>query len=204
MEQQVMEQTGKRQILVKAAGRVFAEQGFTATRVSDIAVCAGVGKGTVYEYFDSKEELFFAVFEWINAQVRSRVGAVLAEPGTAHDHLLTLFRTSAEIVVELQDLASMNLDFWAASRGSAFQDQFAEACKAQYTEYRRIVGDVVRRGQADGEFRRDLDADGLATLIVSALDGLGIQHWIDDTIDPTGSVESFADALCRGLCVEEE
>jgi AcrR family transcriptional regulator len=203
MAQQTAEQVGKRQILVEAAVRVFSEQGFTATRVADIAERAGVGKGTVYEYFDSKEELFFAVFEWINAQVRSRVDGVLATPATAHQHLMTLFRTSAEIVVELQDLASMNLDFWAASRGSAFQDRFANACRAQYREYRSIVSGLVRRGQAEGEFRDDLDAEGLATLIVSALDGLGIQHWIDASIDPERSVESFADALCRGLCGEE-
>jgi AcrR family transcriptional regulator len=203
MEQQTIEQTGKRQILVEAAARVFAEQGFTATRVSDIAERAGVGKGTVYEYFDSKEELFFAVFEWIDSQVRSRIDAVLAQPGTAHQHLVTLFRTAAEIVVELHDLSSMNLDFWAASRGSAFQDRFSAACKLQYGKYRTIVGDVIRRGQADGEFRADLDAGGLATLIVSALDGLGIHHWIDDSIDPTGSVEAFAEALCRGLCGEQ-
>jgi AcrR family transcriptional regulator len=203
MEQTTIEQTGKRQILVEAAAQVFAEQGFTATRVSDIAERAGVGKGTVYEYFDSKEELFFAVFEWINRQVKSRVDAVLAVPASALQHLMTLFRTSADIVVELQDLASMNLDFWAASRGSAFQDRFAAACQLQYQEYRRVVSELIRRGQADGEFRADVDAEGLATLIVSGLDGLGIQHWIDTSIDLGRSVESFADALCRGLCEGE-
>ena len=50
----------KRPRLVEAAAAVFAEKGYASTRVADIAVRAGVGKGTVYEYFSSKDELLFA------------------------------------------------------------------------------------------------------------------------------------------------
>ena len=57
----------KRPRLVEAACAVFAEKGYASTRVAEIAERAGVGKGTVYEYFSSKEELLFAVFESINA-----------------------------------------------------------------------------------------------------------------------------------------
>lgn len=48
----------KRQRILMAAARVFAERGFHQATVADIAVEAGVGKGTIYEYFSSKEELF--------------------------------------------------------------------------------------------------------------------------------------------------
>ncbi|MEJ2190411.1 MAG: helix-turn-helix domain containing protein [Acidobacteriota bacterium] len=63
----------KRQCIVEAAAVVFAEGGFTNTRVADIADRAGIGKGTVYEYFASKEELLFAVFEWIDSTVSKRL-----------------------------------------------------------------------------------------------------------------------------------
>lgn len=194
---------GKRLILVEAAAEVFARQGFTATRVSDIARCAGVGKGTVYEYFSSKEELFFAVFEWFNQQIRSRVESVLDPSSTAKDVLMALLRSSAEIVSEHREIFSMNLDFWAASRGSAFEDRFSTACRTMYQEYRGLTAEVIRRGQRDGNFRPELDADLLATLVVSALDGLGVQSWIDPTVDPVPATDVFADALCHGLCRED-
>ena len=53
----------KKQIIL-AAAQIFAQKGYTGTVMDEIARCAGIGKGTIYEYFDSKEDLFFAVFEW--------------------------------------------------------------------------------------------------------------------------------------------
>ena len=63
---------------VEAACAVFAEKGYASTRVAEIAERAGVGKGTVYEYFSSKEELLFAVFEITNAEISLRMDDALA------------------------------------------------------------------------------------------------------------------------------
>jgi len=194
----------KRQLIVESAAEVFARSGYATTRVADIAVAAGIGKGTVYEYFSSKEELFFAVFEWFEEQIRRRVDGPLAEPGTACQQLRAILAASAGIVVEHRALVSINLDFWSASRGSASEDRFTDACRSAYRDYRGILSQVIRRGQRDGEFRADLEPEGVATLIVSALDGLGVQHWIDGSIDPRSAVESFADALCDGLCRRQQ
>ena len=197
-----LEHTGKRQILVNAAAEVFAKQGFAKTRVSDISQYAGVGKGTVYEYFSSKEELFFAVFEWIKDEIRSRVDAVVDDHTSARDVLNAIFRTTADIITEHREVFSMNLEFWAASRGSAFEDRFSAACRSMYHEYRTLTAEVIRRGQQNGEFRPDLDADRISVVIVSALDGLGVQCWFDETVDAVRAAGAFAEALCGGLCVE--
>ena len=81
MDRATIERGNKRPLLVEAATRVFAEKGYASTRVADIAVRAGVGKGTVYEYFASKEELLFAVFESINENIAERIRAVLDAEG---------------------------------------------------------------------------------------------------------------------------
>lgn len=193
---------GKRQLLVESAARVFAQRGFTATRVADIAATAGVGKGTVYEYFSSKEELFFAVFEWVDDRIQRRLEQVIAEPGSGREQLRAILVESALIVSEHREIFSLNLDFWAASRGSAFEPRFTEACRSVYQKYRGIVSNLIRRGQAEGDFRVGLDVEGLAVMVVSALDGLGVQCWFDDTIDPRAAAESFADSLSRGLSRE--
>jgi AcrR family transcriptional regulator len=194
------ETEGKRRILVESAAEVFAKQGFAATRVSDISSHAGVGKGTVYEYFSSKEELFFAVFELINDEIRSRVDMTVTGSASAKEVLTAIFRSSAEIITEHREIFSMNLDFWAASRGSAFEDRFTTACRAMYQEYRELAAGVIRRGQDEGDFRTDFDADQVATMVVAALDGLGVQSWFDRAIDPLPASEAFSDALCSGLC----
>ena len=201
MSQTEVETRGKRLLLIEAAAQVFSEQGFAKTRVEDISRCAGVGKGTVYEYFSSKEELFFAVFEWINDEIRSRVDAVVDDQTSAREVLAAIFRSSAEIIAEHREIFSMNLEFWAASRGSAVENRFSAACRSMYQEYRDLTSEVIRRGQRDGEFRPELDADRIAVLIVSALDGLGVQCWFDETVDASQASATFAGALCDGLCV---
>lgn len=54
---------GKKELLFAAAAQVFAEKGFHTAKVEEIAQLAGVGKGTVYEYFSSKEKLFIEMLE---------------------------------------------------------------------------------------------------------------------------------------------
>lgn len=54
----------KRTLILQAAYHIFLERGYAQTKISDIAKKASIGKGTVYEYFDSKEAIFTALFEY--------------------------------------------------------------------------------------------------------------------------------------------
>jgi AcrR family transcriptional regulator len=189
----------KRELIVKASADVFAERGFASTRVADIAERAGIGKGTVYEYFSSKEELLFAVFEWINDGIANRVQEALAEGGSSHDRLVRLLRIGAEVVQDQVEMQAVTLDFWAASRGSGLEDRFNKACLASYRTFREIIAGIVREGQAGGEFLTDIDAEAIATMIVSAMDGLGVQIFFDRSLDPYQAVDGLAGVLLRGL-----
>lgn len=53
----------KRQEILKAAAAVFAKQGFQKTLMEDVAGQAGIGKGTIYRYFSSKEDLYFSILD---------------------------------------------------------------------------------------------------------------------------------------------
>lgn len=57
---------GKRLLILEAAYRLFVERGYTQTKITDIAKEVNIGKGTVYEYFRSKEEIFSALFEYFS------------------------------------------------------------------------------------------------------------------------------------------
>jgi AcrR family transcriptional regulator len=56
---------GKKAKIIKAAITIFSQTGYTGTRIAEVARAAGIGKGTIYEYFRSKEDLFFATFEYV-------------------------------------------------------------------------------------------------------------------------------------------
>ena len=71
----------RRQAILEAALRVFAERGFEAARLDDVAVRAGVAKGTLYLYFRDKEALFEALVRNAVSPVMEQFGKVAAAPG---------------------------------------------------------------------------------------------------------------------------
>ena len=192
----------KRPRLVEAACSVFAEKGYASTRVADIAERAGVGKGTVYEYFTSKEELLFAVFESINMDISARMETALAAGGSTEEQLHILLRLGAEVISEQIDLQPVILDFWAASRGRDFEEKHRRAVVASYTFFRNLVSDFIRDGQNRGEFINSVDAEALAITVVATVDGLGIQLFFDRSIDPHRITEAFSRLLYQGLTTE--
>lgn len=202
MEATTSDRGDKRPRLVRAATEVFAEKGYASTRVADIAERAGIGKGTVYEYFSSKEALLFAVFESINEDITARMNAVLAEDRPAREQLFKLLRLGAEIIAEQVELQPVVLDFWAASRGGGFEAQHHSAVVASYTSYRNQIAAFVRSGQRRGEFRTDIDVEALAALVVATMDGLGIQLYFDSSLDPRRVTGAFAQLLYEGLAAE--
>lgn len=198
MISQVVE--SKRDKLVHSAAVVFARQGFAVTRVADIAAEAGVGKGTVYEYFPSKDALYLAVLERLNDSIRERIARLLEGQSSPLGKLRALLIEGARIVVEQRELYPMSLDFWAASRGTAAEVRFSAACERQYREYRALLAEILREGKAAGEIRSGVDPEGVATLLVATFDGLGMQCWLDPELDAMRASAAFADALCAGVC----
>ena len=192
----------KRLRLVTAATAVFAERGYASTRVADIAERAGVGKGTVYEYFSSKEELLFAVFESINADISSRMNDALAAGGSSEEQLLNLLRLGAEVISEQVDLQPVILDFWAASRGKDLEETYRRAVVASCSLFRNLVSDFIREEQNRGEFKTSVDAEALAAVVVATVDGLGIQLSFDRSIDPHRITEAFGRLLYESLTTE--
>ena len=68
----------KKTLIIRAAAGVFAEKGFVKTLMAEVAAAAGIGKGTVYEYFRSKDDLFFAVYESVIQESSGTADAALA------------------------------------------------------------------------------------------------------------------------------
>ena len=189
----------KRPLILQAATEVFAEQGFAAVTVAEIADRAGIGKGTVYEYFSSKDELLFAVFEWMNERIFARFQELSAEVGTTRERLQRMLAIAAEITCEQVEMQAVVLDFWSASRGTKSEDRYNQSCLETFRTYRKLAADVIREGQAAGEFNTNVDANATAVMMVAAIDGLGLQIFFDRELDPTGIVNNFGEVLLAGL-----
>ena len=190
----------KRALIIEAAAKVFARRGFSGTLMADIAVEAGIGKGTLYEYFDSKEDLFFAVFEWfVQATEAEAKVSISALGGSASERLNALSDSLMSSWAQMKDMYSLVMEFWSASASSQMRERFKQAFKNGYSDFRQIVSALIREGIQGGEFQPEVDAESVAAALVGAWDALLLQAWFDEGFDPQTAARGFMAVLINGL-----
>ena len=99
----------KRQLIMDAALQVFVEHGYEKTKIIDVAQVAGIGKGTVYEYFESKEALFCCILEEYCEYYKEGVRKILVDLNDAgcKEKLLSVIRMEEELKDQVH-LKSLN------------------------------------------------------------------------------------------------
>ncbi|HUC41101.1 MAG TPA: TetR/AcrR family transcriptional regulator [Gemmatimonadales bacterium] len=137
--------------IVSAALEVFADRGFAATKLEDIARRAGVTKGTIYLYFDSKEALFKALIRQTIVPVIAQGEAVAQSfTGSARELFERLVREYWRLVGETSLVGIPKLMMAEANN-------FPELARFYYDEVvtrgHRLMAGVIQRGVKAGEFR---------------------------------------------------
>ncbi|MEZ4287346.1 MAG: TetR/AcrR family transcriptional regulator [Polyangiales bacterium] len=157
----------KRERILNAAIKVFAKNGFYATRVSDIAKAAGVADGTIYLYFKNKDDVLITVFdEGINRLLHILRDAVASSPNveTRITHIIELQLGLLQDQRDLAEVITVNL------RQSS---QSAQAPAAPlFMQYLELIATVIRDCQKSGETRSAINARVAARALWGGLDGL--------------------------------
>lgn len=195
----IVDKNRRRRELIEVAARVFSTRGFRNARIADIAAEAGVAKGLVYQYFKSKEELFFAVFEWYNEQISLWIRDRIRAAETAREKLMLLARLFVKAGLDHIELYGLTLEFWAAAGTGIYGGSFRESFREAYDVMRGMVSEIVREGRAAAEFRQDVDAEATAAVLVGAIDAAVLQYWLDSELDAVGMVDRFLETLMTGM-----
>jgi AcrR family transcriptional regulator len=187
----------RRQIL-GAALEVFSRKGYHATNVSDVAAQAGVSQGTIYWYFDSKDELFQAALLSAFGDLGDDVIGVLSVCETATEKLSAL----AESMVGLADVAEglfmLFLGYWASSDR---EEASAQIWVDVLNQYKEVVVDVIEEGIGRGEFK-PIDAESLVWALLAAYDGLAAYTVVVPDIDLNRISRVLVDTLLGGLLLD--
>jgi AcrR family transcriptional regulator len=189
--------------IVAAALQLFSDRGFAATRLDDVATVAGVSKGTVYLYFESKEQLFEAVVREAVAPNIARAEALVdAFEGPTPDLLRAFFAFVAD-VLETPLTGVMKLIVSEAGNFPQLARMYADlVLRRAFALMRRIL----ERGMASGEFRQ-LDPETTVPLVVAPVLLLGVwKHSFgahtDLTLDRRKVLEAHCENLLRGFAAE--
>jgi TetR/AcrR family fatty acid metabolism transcriptional regulator len=168
----------KRRVILDAAVRVFARQGFHAARVSDIADEAGVAYGLVYHYFASKDEVLDTLFLERWEVMLQAIRDVDAEPVPARAKLHAI----ASFVVESyrHDPDLMKVIIVEVTRAA---NTFGQTHLAQIREAYALIAAIVRKAQADGSFRDAVSPEFAALAFYGAIEQV-LTGWIFGLLEP--------------------
>ena len=180
--------------LIAAATRLFAEHGYESTSVQDVVSAAGVTKGAMYHYFDSKDALLYEIYHRLLAMQADQLEQIAAGPG-APSHRLRL------AAVDVVETTAANLDeaivFFRSQHLLAADKQ--KLVRAERRRYHERFRDLVIEGQQAGEFRPQADPDLVVNYFFGSVHHLGTWFHPGGPLTATSVGESYADLLLSGL-----
>jgi AcrR family transcriptional regulator len=194
----------KRARILSAAQEVFAEQGFDAARMEEVARRARVGKGTLYNYYDSKEDLLIQAVIASMEEVRERIAAS-ANPSPERP-LPSVEGVLRMLIVEAlprltRRSVSLHMQAWGViARDPDARRRLFEANQAFYGERERDFRGLIEAGARAGEFRSDLDPAEVSLLLQAVFDGLLRRATFDrERVDPSRAFGTLLRLLRGGL-----
>jgi TetR/AcrR family acrAB operon transcriptional repressor len=189
-----------RQNLLNAALMVFSRKGYSATRLEDIAVEAGVTRGAIYHHFGGKEELFKELVTERSSGVNQLTEQILREGGSPASTLRRLMVRLFEFGEEDDDYRAM---LEIATDKVEFTGELEDLSRQNIRGRRaliRILANLIRNGIETGEFRADLPVKDAAIAVAGFLNGVGLL-WVQDpdSFSIRRRAEAMADVMMGGL-----
>jgi AcrR family transcriptional regulator len=166
--------------MLQAALEVISERGYAETRIADVAERAGVSPALVIYYFKTKDQLLTDAIRYYDdhwyAVGQSRIASLPTAAARMQEFVAMACLPEADPLPASS--WQLWLDFWAQA---ARNDAVAGVRQKSDERWRGAIAELVREGQAAGEFR-EIDADGFAIFLSALLDGLTVQIALDDPV----------------------
>jgi len=191
----VNEKSTKYNRILEAAVKIFAEQGFFQSTVSQIAKEAGVADGTIYLYFKNKEDILVQFFSYKAKQAFARFREEVDRAESAVDKLRNLIRRHLE---EFQNDRNMAMVYRVETHQNRrlIEEQIKEMSKL----YLDIISEIVEQGQEEGTIRKDLYLGLVKRFILGAVDEV-INTWLHagSNYDLNTMADPLVDLFMRGI-----
>lgn len=192
--------------VLEAALDVFFEKGFAAARLEDIAARAGVSKGTIYLYFESKDDVFEALVRAIPLPNVEQLRAVASDKTVPADEMLR--RVLTFMGGFLRDERMAKFPRLIIGEGGRFP-KLAETYKREVISRGvAIIGAIIERGIEEERFR-EIDPHhaafaAVAPLLFSAIWRTTFERFDSEPLDAQAFVTQHIDTFLRGITVGSE
>jgi AcrR family transcriptional regulator len=186
----------RREQIIEAAMRTFAEKGFAEATMDDIVVASGLSKGGLYWHFKSKDEIISAILDLTFAEEAERLNDLVEAEGSARERLRQLARQVTARLVALAALYPLTLEFYALAARRADVQQ---TLRGYFERYQASLIPLIQQGIRRGEFR-DGGAEQVALAFIALFEGLALLWMLDpNAINLEARVAAATDLLLDGL-----
>jgi len=160
-----VEKNQKRQDIIQAAMALFMDKGFQNTKMEDIAIDAGVGKGTLYEYFENKQDIFDeACIEYVNVII-DNIRYVSNMDDTFNNKLLILFNGKLKMESDFEDMSIDNI----LSSKNIISEETIKKIILKISEMYGLICDIIDQGKEEGVVKKSIKSEITACMIMGTM-----------------------------------
>ncbi|HLQ70574.1 MAG TPA: TetR/AcrR family transcriptional regulator [Bacillota bacterium] len=155
--------------ILQAALECFAEKGYYASTVDDIVRFAKLSKGSVYNYFDSKEDIFIGILRHEQKKSHKKLKNALDHIESPLEKIKYWINTDIPYDLKKKKLMRVHVEFWLYSTGSP---DVQHILTERFDIIFNMVKEIIEQGQQSGEFNQKIDPEQASEMFWSLHDGI--------------------------------
>jgi len=173
---------GRRRAILTAAQQCFEANGYAATTVEAVADKAGISKGSIYNYFGSKQDLFAQLFASYCTTGKAEYERTASQATSAIEMLNHMLDWWSAMLGNNTRIGSLVLEYWGTAARQKERGEFSDWFSQMYNERSQKLAGIIAQGVEEGNFRKGFDPLVAARLILAMLDGITIQAVLDQSM----------------------
>lgn len=194
-EEKIKRKEKKRERMLEVAAELFSKKNYHEVMMDDVARLTDVAKGTVYNYFTSKEELYFTIMSSklgnLNTSLKNKIASEVSVIDSLHTYIIHLYM----FMMKYQNFFLMYQKEYMNA-----QNEFCDELRAMSDELKSILSDVIYKGKRENQFR-DIDESFAVKLVLGSVFG-AVQRGIENKYTGeklTEEREKLFDFVLHGL-----
>jgi AcrR family transcriptional regulator len=197
-----VDETERRNAIADAAVAVFSENGYAESTVQQIADEANISKGSIYQYYESKSEILYEIFQTFETALHETFDRQLDTDESAPDKLRNLLDDLAALVELNRATIAVLFDFWSTSLHSDPETRID--FNSFYTRLQDKLVRLLETEQSGGPIRTDLD-DSVTSILIGFFEGQLVQWLINPSGPPIDQVRKTSyELIMNGLLKSDE
>ncbi|HEX9250595.1 MAG TPA: uroporphyrinogen-III synthase, partial [Ignavibacteriaceae bacterium] len=172
-EEKIKRKERKRERMLEVAAELFSKKNYHEVMMDDVARLTDVAKGTVYNYFSSKEELYFTIMssklENLNTSLKNKIASEISVIDSLHTYVIHLYM----FMMKYKNFFLMYQKEYMNA-----QNEFCDELRAMSDELKSILSDIIYKGKRENQFR-DVDESFSVKLVLGSIFG-AVQRGVEN------------------------